>query len=354
LAVLHDAMEYDRNRRRTSRVQVGNSSEAGMSFSIGVINYNTVDDVIACLASLHGATADEVIVVDSASSDDSVARVRQAFPDVTLIVSPANRGYGAAANLAIARCRSQYLLLLNSDTLVPERALETLERYLDEHPRAAIVGPRIDNPDGSLQPSCFGFPSLRNVFLRETRLGSLTTRLPVLRSRHLANWTHDQPRRVGWVRGAALALRVDAIRAIGGFDERFFMYSEEVDLSRRALDAGWETHFAPVTRIVHFGATSTQQARAAMALEFTRSSMRYYRLHERGLRLTALLALVRFGALIKLVRDTVLRWRASDPLRRSQLDEDRGVWRRILLHGDRQADHLRALGWRGAKDSGNG
>jgi N-acetylglucosaminyl-diphospho-decaprenol L-rhamnosyltransferase len=136
-------------------------------FAVVIINYNTCELLRACLATVITEAPSEVVVVDNASSDDSVATVETEYPHVILQVNKTNLGYGAAANQAIASCKAKYVLLLNADTLLRPGTLLALKRYLDQHPRAAIVGPRLEDPDGTLQASCYPFP--REQYYRSCR-----------------------------------------------------------------------------------------------------------------------------------------------------------------------------------------
>ncbi|HYO15860.1 MAG TPA: glycosyltransferase family 2 protein [Thermoanaerobaculia bacterium] len=202
--------------------------------AVAVVGYNTRDDLRACLESVRSEAPGEVIVADNGSTDGSVAMVRSGFPEVRLLVDESNPGYGAAANRAVAAAACPYVLLLNADTRVTPGTLRALAAYLDEHPRAGVVGPRLVNPDGTLQVSCFPFIGTLRLMLEKTPAARWLARVPVLRDRWLLSHSlHDRPRVVPWVLGAALALRREAFETIGGFDTSFFMYSEEIDLCWR-------------------------------------------------------------------------------------------------------------------------
>src|SRR5258708_164207 len=127
--------------------------------AVVIVNHNTRNHLRACLASVRAERPAETIVVDNASDDGSAAMVKAEFPEVTVCANETNPGYGAAANQAVARTSLPYILLLNSDTRLQNGALLHLSSYLDRHTRAAIVGPRVLHPNGSLQPSCFPFPT---------------------------------------------------------------------------------------------------------------------------------------------------------------------------------------------------
>lgn len=284
--------------------------------AVVVVNYNTCDQLRPCLASIRDAGAARVIVVDNASTDGSQEMVRACFPQVTLHTNRTNIGYGAAANQAIAHCRADYILLLNSDTLVPRHAVHALQRYLDEHPQAAVVGPRLINADGTLQPSCYPFPTPFNLFLEESLLGRLAVYIPGVRDRYLRAWPHDTARPVPWVLGAALAIRREAFLDVNGFDPAYFMYYEETDLCYRLYMAGWQTHFAPVTTITHLGGASTSQVYAEMQYRLFLSAQRFFRRHYTAAQVRQL-RLVMIPILVaQIVRDTLRYHRARQPQQR--------------------------------------
>jgi len=203
--------------------------------AVAIVNYNTREHLRACLATVQSEAPSETIVIDNASSDGSAEMVRAEYPWVTLHANQTNPGYGAAANQAIASCTAEYVLLLNSDTLLQAGALMALSSYLDLHPRAAIVGPRLVEPDGILQASCYPFPTPLNTFLENSTSAFLLGRLirchiPLLRNSYLRTWPHNAARVVPWLKGGALAIRRTAFDAVGGFDESYFMYFEDADL----------------------------------------------------------------------------------------------------------------------------
>lgn len=301
------------------------------SIAVAIISYNTREHLRACLVSVQADAPRELVVVDNGSSDGSIEMVRGEFPEATLVVDPANPGYGAAANRAISSCSSPYVLLLNSDTRIEAGAPHALSGYLDRHPRAAMVGPRLANSDGSLQPSCFPFPSPLNTLLVKGTLGRALRYLPVVRERYLRTWDHSHPRVVPWVRGAALAIRREAFNAVGGFDETFFMYFEEVDLCHRLHNAGWQVHFAPVTTVAHIGGSSTMRQRTEMTVRQYASTMHYYHKHHAGPRLAALIAADQSVILARLLFDAGRRAITRRDDARARIDQDLAAWRRILL-----------------------
>jgi GT2 family glycosyltransferase len=270
--------------------------------AVAIVSYNTREHLRACLESVAPERPVETVVVDNGSTDGSVEMVRDEFPAVGLIQS-ANRGYGAGANRAFAATTAPYVLLLNTDTVMQPGALAALAHYLDGHARAGVVGPRLLNPDGSLQPSCFPFPSPLNVLLVSACVGrAVCEPVPALRERFLRTWSHNAPRVVPWVRGAALGIRRDAFDEVGRFDEGFFLYYEETDLCRRLGRAGWETHFAPVTDVVHACEISTGGVGVSTATTriYFQSLARYFKQHHSPLTRWTALFLERLVLLIRL------------------------------------------------------
>jgi GT2 family glycosyltransferase len=298
--------------------------------AVAIINYNTCEHLRVCLTSVVAEHSGPIIVVDNASCDGSVAMVRDLFPQVALYANRTNRGFGAACNEAIAHSSTPYLLLLNSDTILQPGAVDALAAYLEHHPQTGIVGPRLLNVDGSLQPSCFPFPTPLNIALELSNLSSMIRFLPRIRQQYLRSWSHVYPRAVPWVLGAALALRRTAFDAVGGFDESFFMYSEETDLCYRMREAGWQTHFTPAAAITHSGAASTSQYRVDMAVRLFQSWCAFYAHHYSPYRLLELRLIIGAGVAAKIVRDKFQLSYASDPVERKRLSENICIWRQVL------------------------
>ena len=298
--------------------------------AVAIVNYNTCDHLRACLSSLALEAPGEVVVLDNASADGSAEMVKAVFPEFKLVVNAVNSGFGAAANRAVQNCEPDYVLLLNSDTLLKPGAVQALSLYLDQHTQAAIVGPRILNPDGSLQVSCYHFPSPLYAFLRATTMGSLLRYIPILREGYLPNWSHDRSRRVPWVLGAALAIRRKAFEEVGGFDESFFMYSEEVDLCYRLKTAGWQVHFTPAAEIVHVGGASTVQIKTDMEIQKYSSTTLFYRRHYSSWRIFLLRLIVSYSLLRNLIRDKTRLSMVRRPEQHARVAEDISMWKRIL------------------------
>jgi N-acetylglucosaminyl-diphospho-decaprenol L-rhamnosyltransferase len=215
-----------------------------------VVTYDALPWIDRCLASVAGLA--EVVVVDNGSTDGTVAAVRERFPGVRLIEGE-NRGLCAGWNRGIEASDAEYVLLLNADAWVVEGALDALTVAADRHPRAGAVGPRLLNLDGTLQRSVRGYPSAWRLATEYLYLRKLAPRSAALNAFYGAGFDHESEREVEWVMGACFLLRRAAYQDVGPFDERYFMFSEEVDWMRRAADRGWSVVFTPEARCVHVG-----------------------------------------------------------------------------------------------------
>ncbi len=250
--------------------------------SVCIVNWNTRDDLEEAIASVLGSDPGlnpEVIVLDNASQDGSAEMVREGFPEVTLIEGEANLGFAKGYNRAAQRASGRHLLMLNPDTVVRPGALRRLVDFLDSQPEAAAAGPRLLNSDGTVQFSCRRFPRPIAAILRNTAIGRLVPRNRFTRDYLMADWDHGAVREVDWVSGAAICIRRQAWEKVGGFDEGFFMYAEDIDWCLRARRAAWKIYYCPEAVIVHRVGRSSDQRPIPMVIEFHRSMARFYRKH---------------------------------------------------------------------------
>lgn len=274
--------------------------------SVIVVNWNTRDLLAQCLRSVYATAGDlalEVLVVDNASSDGSVAMVRQDFSQVRLICNEENVGFARANNQALAACRGRYALLFNSDAIALPGSLAALVALTDAHPDAGIVGAKLVNADGSFQASYTDFPSLHSELLILTGLGRLL----------FGSWypSHSpaqsrSPRPVDYVEGACLLVRREAWEQVGGMDEDYFMYAEEVDWCYRMRQAGWQIYYAPAP-ITHLGGGSSRHRPTQREADLYRSRVRLFRKHYGPLRTALLKGLIYGLTAIKLAVHGTLR-----------------------------------------------
>lgn len=267
-----------------------------MDVSIVVVSYNVRDLLKQCLQSVAGILPSiQVIVVDNASADGSAGMVREQFPSTCLIENAENRGFAAANNQGFARAQGRYVLMLNPDTAVRDGAVETLVRFMDQHPQAGACGGRLYYGDGAPQHSAFAFPTLAQIFLDFFPLNWRLTSSR-LNGRYPREWyARGEPFQVGHPLGADLMVRREAAEQVGWLDEGFFIYCEEIDWCMRIRRAGWQVWCVPQAEIVHHEAQSTRQFRDQMFVELWRARFRLFEKHYSPAFRLAARQLVRWG-----------------------------------------------------------
>jgi GT2 family glycosyltransferase len=265
--------------------------------SVIIVSYNTCAMTLDCLRALMTSVQDidlEVIVVDNASSDDSVEKIRSEFPNVRVIANEQNVGFGAANNQAMRQAGGEFFLLLNSDAFLQLGATSELLDYLHAHLHTGVVGPRLTYGDGSLQTSCWRFPSPLRAWMENLGLSTVFPNHPVLGD--YRNWPHDTEREVDWMIGACLLIRRTVYEQVGGFDERFFMYAEETDWQRRIRAKGWAIVFTPRAHVTHLGGASGATEKVRINRYFFGSMDRYLHKHHGLLGLISLRCAMAVGA----------------------------------------------------------
>jgi N-acetylglucosaminyl-diphospho-decaprenol L-rhamnosyltransferase len=250
--------------------------------AVVLVNYNGAEFVLECLRGIAAERPTDIVVVDNASSDGSLELVAREHVADQLIANVANRGFAAAANQGVRATKSPYVLLVNPDSTIAPGLVGTLAKTLDDHPRAGAVGALVRNQDGSVQPTKRAFPSLWQSLLHGL-VGLVWPNNPGTRAYTLADASFTQPRTVDWVAATAVAIRREAFEEIGGFDESFFFFVEDVDLCRRLWDAGWEVWFEPRAEIVHAWGGSWTQRPLRFLWQHQRNLFRYVTKHRRGL-----------------------------------------------------------------------
>ena len=272
----------------------------GYKISAVVVSYNTKELTLDCLRvmgeSLAGFSS-EIFVVDNASTDGSAQAVQQSYPDVQVIASLANRGFGAANNLAFAKAQGEFLLLLNSDAFPRPNAVATLVDFLDTHPEVGVIGPKLLNPDGSLQQSCFRFTTPLQAWLENlwiSRWLSVNSSLG-----DYQGWDYSAERAVDFCIGACLLVRREVYARVGGFDEQFFMYQEEADWQRRITAGGWRVMFTPKAEVMHIAGASGKNEPVLINNHFFESLDKYLLKHHGLVGFLLLRAAMLVGSLIR-------------------------------------------------------
>jgi N-acetylglucosaminyl-diphospho-decaprenol L-rhamnosyltransferase len=291
--------------------------------SIVIAAYNTRTYLERCLVAL--GDEHEVIVVDTGSTDGSRKLVREEFPNVRRLDLDVNLGYGAALNAGVALASNELLVLMNGDAWPLPGGVERLVEGAAHESHAGVLGPRLLNPDGTLQPSVRGFPTIWRLATEYLFLRWLAPRSRAFNAFYGSGFDHTSRREAEFLLGAVLLVRRHLFDEIGGFDESFFMLNEEVDLCYRARAAGWTVLFWPDAEFVHVGGASTSQVWPEMYREQLRSHLRFLAKHhglteaERGRRLLATTMRVR-ALVFAIVRQPdrrslsleAARWLSSD------------------------------------------
>jgi N-acetylglucosaminyl-diphospho-decaprenol L-rhamnosyltransferase len=227
--------------------------------SIVIASWNARDLLLQCLRTIAdtlGNLSAEVIVVDNASTDGTAAAVKEAFSWIKVISISPNRGFAAGNNVGIKASIGRYIILLNSDTIVPPGALASLVEFMERHNDAGVCGPRLVHPNQQIQAFAFGRdPTLRYLLKRGANR--------LLRNRALHDWHTDQIQCVGWVAGTAMVVRRHAFESAGLLDEMFYAYFEDNDWCLRIRQSGWQVYYNPQVSVVHLGGQSLKKDPAA-------------------------------------------------------------------------------------------
>jgi GT2 family glycosyltransferase len=308
-----------------------------VDLSVVIVNYRSSDYVRRCLASLAagaGAASTEVFVVDN--SPGELGSVAQGYDGLRLIENTENVGFGRACNQALRLSRGRVGVLLNPDTELCAGTLETLLKLLENDPGVGVVAPRLVNPDGTLQPSCRPFYSLRVALMDLLGISSFYPRPPLLGRVRWGIWDPDRVRDVSQPMGACMCVRREVLETVGMLDERFFVYFEDVDWCLRIHREGWRIVYTPEAEVIHHEGRSAARDTGLACAAFYRSKLIFCRKHFRGAKLACLIFLMRAEIRLKM---TAWRLLASLPgappgrqdLRRAYLEANR------VVRGSREA-----------------
>ncbi|MBN1223797.1 MAG: glycosyltransferase family 2 protein [Candidatus Aminicenantes bacterium] len=246
-----------------------------------IINWNTKDLLRQCIDAVRTNTrrlSVQIIVVDNQSRDGSPEMVERDFPEVLLIKNKVNRGYGGAGNQGLEAARGKYALILNSDVKVNPHCLDGMFEFMESRPDIGASSCRLTFPDGTLQHSCRKFPSFKAYVLMLLGIRRLFPNMRPFREYLMLDWDHSEIRPVDQIMGSFLFLRSRAVEQVGGFDERFWMYFEEVDLCLRIRKAGWAIVHYPYVSAVHFLSKSSEQwGEVKKIREYQKSLLKYFK-----------------------------------------------------------------------------
>ncbi|KIL38740.1 glycosyl transferase family 2 [Gordoniibacillus kamchatkensis] len=254
-----------------------------MDLSILIVNYNTRELTLQALRSVYAsktAYTYEVILIDNASRDDSVAAIAAEFPQVRLIANSENVGFAKANNQGMRMAQGRYMLLLNSDTEIQPDTLKIMVTFMETHPEVGASGCKVVLPDGSLDKACKrGFPTPSASFFYAFGFSKLFPKIPAFNQYQLGYLNPDDEYPVDCLVGAFMLVRAETIRQVGMLDEQFFMYGDDVDWCYRIKQAGWVNYYYPRTSILHHKRASWRKKPTRMIYEFHRAMYLFHRKH---------------------------------------------------------------------------
>jgi hypothetical protein len=296
-----------------------------MKYTIVIVNWNSRVHIIPCLSSIFReipADRGEILVVDNASSDDTVKVLKNDFSGVKVISNTENIGFARANNQAICQSSGRYVLLLNPDTEIYPGAFQNLMDAVDLNPQVGIVGPRLLNTDGSLQLSSYPFPTLARELWRLLHLDHYHP----FGSYDQSRWSLTQPREVDALQGACLLIRREVFEQVGLLDEDYFMYTEEIDFCYRAKKAGWKIVWLPTAEVIHHGGQSTKQVASSMFIHLYQSKLLFFRKHYGRLAAWLYKVIILMATIIRLAL-TPFAWLEKLPKREQHLALSRNYLR---------------------------
>jgi N-acetylglucosaminyl-diphospho-decaprenol L-rhamnosyltransferase len=264
-----------------------------------LVSYNVRDLLLRCIASLKADGVTEIVVLDNDSKDDSVAAVRRDHPDVELLALQENTGFGGGVNRLVPRTSSAYVLVTTPDVLVEPGSTKPLVAVLDDNPDVGMVAPLIKTPDGVTYPSVRRFPNLRDA-TGHAFLQFVWKDNPFSRRYKMLDWDHGQAADVDWTACTHFLVRRTAWEQVGGFDEQFFMFAEDVDVCWRLHEAGWRIRYEPSSTIVHEVSASADQTPYKMIAAHHRSIYRFNKKRATGWR-RLLVPLIGLGLGVRMV-----------------------------------------------------
>jgi GT2 family glycosyltransferase len=258
-----------------------------IDISVVIVSWNAKHHLRLCLNSLKAAPPrrrHEILVVDNASADGSAEMIRTQYPDVRLIESSENLGFARGNNLGIPLAKGCYIALVNPDVILLPGCLDALADFLDRNPLVGNVGPRVWNPDGTLQSSCQRFPTLWSSLCSALGLPSRFRDSKYLGGHEMYCVAEDQPLGVDVLVGCFSMMRRETLEHVGLLDEELFMYAEDVDWCRRAWNCGWQVIFCPIAQAVHNRSSASAPYPVRCALDQQRSTIHYWKKYHGSLR----------------------------------------------------------------------
>ena len=235
-----------------------------MDLSIIIVNYNVKEFLQNLIHSIEKASSNltkEIIIIDNASDDGSVDFIKEKFPQIKLIANQTNLGFGKANNIGLKQATGKYILLINPDTLVAEDTFEKMIQFFESNKNIGLAGCKILNPDGTLQLACRrSFPGPWTSFTKVTGLSNLFPNSKIFARYNLTYLDENKSYEVDAISGSFMMMRKEVYEKVGGFDEQFFMYGEDLDLCYRIQKAGFKVFYVHSTQIIHYKGESTKRS----------------------------------------------------------------------------------------------
>jgi len=254
-----------------------------IDLSITIVSYNTKDLLKQCIKSIYEHTKNisfEIIVVDNASCDGSVEMLKSEFPTVKVIQNKENLFFTRAHNQALRIAKGRYLMILNSDTIVLDSAFDKLVRFMDENPQCGACGPKLLNPDMSLQRSSDRLPTFLYALFEVLLLNTIWKNNPVKKHRIYAEWDRNTTKEVDSVGGSCMVVRREVVEKVGLLDQNFLIYWEEIDWCKRILEAGYKIYYIADVQIIHYWQVSMDKhGKEKKEKIFFNSMLCYYKKH---------------------------------------------------------------------------
>lgn len=253
-----------------------------VDFSILIVNWNTKDLLLQCLRSIIPQLQTrqfEIVIVDNASTDGSAQSFREAYPSAIVIENPTNIGFAAANNRGLKSCTGRYVLLVNSDVIVRDGCIAALWDFMEKHIEVGLVGPKVLNPDLTIQESCREFPTLWNSLCRAFALDTAFPKSRLFSRQLMRYWSHDETRTVDILSGCFWMARQNALQSVGPLDERFFMYAEDKDWCKTFWERGWKVVYHPKAQAIHYAAASSSRDPVRFYVEMQRANLLYWKKH---------------------------------------------------------------------------
>ncbi|MFC1711444.1 glycosyltransferase family 2 protein [Patescibacteria group bacterium] len=282
-----------------------------IKLSIIIPSFNTKELLKACLRSIYKETQGisfEIIVVDNASNDSTVNMLKTSFPEVKLIVNQQNLGFAKANNQGLKKALGKNILLLNSDTIILDKAINKCLRFMESKENIDILGCKLLNKDKTTQPSGGYFPKLRQIFYMMFFIDDLPVLNNFLKAYQVTNKKfYQKTQQLDWVTGAFILLKKQVLDKLNGFDEKFFMYAEEVDLCFRAKKAGYKVWFFNDAKIIHLKGKSSKKGFEKSVLGEFKGLKKFYKKHKPKWELPVLRLLLKIGACLRMLIFGILR-----------------------------------------------